>query len=174
MRYILLIPILLFSSCSAQWHLQKALEKDSTIIDIKADTTINIDTSIIDTTVVYQDTFELNIVSDTIEIKENTDTTINKLYHSKDSIAHALVNYNSGILKASVWATTDTTLIHRDSLKLSIKKIDSLQTIVIEKKAEIKELRTFREKVRDVGIIVVWVIGALIFLLIFFKIIKLF
>lgn len=65
MRYLILI--LLLSSCSAKWHLQKAVEKDPTLLDSIA--IIKLDTIYTDP-VVIQDTFVTKSV-DTIT-KETT------------------------------------------------------------------------------------------------------
>lgn len=79
MRSIILILIL--SSCSAQWHIRKAIEKDPTII--QSDTITVIDTVQIITKEVQVDSvFKLS--TDTVTIRKDKLTI--KHYYQRDSI----------------------------------------------------------------------------------------
>lgn len=79
MRSIILILIL--SSCSAQWHIRKAIEKDPTIL--QSDTITVIDTVQIITKEVQVDSvFKLS--TDTVTIRKDKLTI--KHYYQRDSI----------------------------------------------------------------------------------------
>src|SRR5690606_1922371 len=79
MRYLLILFIL--SSCSAQWHIQKAIKKDPSVL--KVDTLTVIDTVTITTPQVTTDTI-FKLSSDTVTIQKDRLTI--KHYYQSDSI----------------------------------------------------------------------------------------
>ena len=93
MKY--LIILILLTGCTAQWHLQKAIEKEPEIIDVQADTSIQVNISYKDTAIYLQRAAKFDLISDTGRV----DTLIKKdsvlpdfgplNVSSYDSIAHA-------------------------------------------------------------------------------------
>lgn len=79
MKYLLII--ILFSSCTAQWHLKKAIKKDPSIV--KVDTLTVIDTVQFITERVQVDSV-FKLTTDTVVIRKDNLTI--KHYYSRDSI----------------------------------------------------------------------------------------
>jgi len=81
MRYLIIILSVLLSSCSAQWHLRKAIEKDPSILNI--DTLTVIDTVTFITNEVQVDSV-FKLTADTVVIRKDNLTI--KHYYSRDSV----------------------------------------------------------------------------------------
>jgi len=163
MRYAIIILIFLLTGCSAQWHLEKALEKKSDIIDIQADTTMSVNISYKDTSIYYQKPVRLYFQTDTARKETEKDTV---QVATKDSTSQARGGYTNGMLWIETWGVVDTTKIIQDTLKVKQKIIDSLKVITTEKKATIREKESWIKTVQRWAIIVGIVIFALAVVLI--------
>lgn len=134
------IAAMLLSSCSAQWHLQKAIEKDPNIIKTK--TFYLKETHKRDTLIFIQKPILLAMPRDTARIDSVVfkDTSLSFApIIKKQGIVTISVEMNKG--KLSAFATVDSTMIYnlRDSVRLKDAIIDNLilktkeTSIVIDK-----------------------------------------
>ena len=169
MRY--LIIILLLSSCTAQWHLQKAIEKEQDIIDVQADTTLRVNISYKDTAIFLQRAAKFEFISDTGRV----DTLIKKdsilpdfgplNISSYDSIAHAKAWIKDQRLWLETWATVDTSKIIQDTVQIKQKIIDSLKVINTQKEATIRKKESWIKSVQRwavIGGIIIFVVALVI------------
>jgi hypothetical protein len=108
MRYLTLL--ILLSSCSASWHVKKAIRKDPNIFEADTITvidTIRIEVPKVDTSFVYQfDTVEM-VIND-VKIKHHYDTTTNEVYIEADCPDQEVITKTETIketivLKPSKW-----------------------------------------------------------------------
>jgi hypothetical protein len=81
MRYLIIILSMLLSSCSAQWHIRKAIKKDPSIVNI--DTLRVIDTVTFITKEVQVDSV-FRLTTDTVVIRKDNLTI--KHYYTRDSV----------------------------------------------------------------------------------------
>lgn len=146
MKKIMIIILAgLLSSCSANYHLTKALNKDPTIIDTKADTMIIVNETIIDTTLIVELDTNIYYASDTGKadtvFKYNVIPVVNpELYaFSQDSTARAYAYIKGDRLYLETWAICDTTFVYRDTAFISFSVLDSLITVTKQNKAKIKK-----------------------------------
>jgi len=143
MRYLILL--LLLSSCTAGWHLQRARQLDPDILTIQADTSYSVNVSYRDTVIYTQKINRVEFISDTgrVDTLIQTDTIERKFgpvkSTSKDSTAHARAWIEKNRLFLETWATVDTTSIIRDTVNTSNKIIDSPQIITKRQEAKIQE-----------------------------------
>lgn len=122
--------LMFFSSCSAQWHLQRAIEKDPSII--KSKTIVLKETHKRDTLIFFHKSILLPIPKDTARIDTviTKDTTLNiKPIVKKQGIVTLKVSVKNGRLQA--FATVDSTIIYnlRDSIRLKNALVDRQITI---------------------------------------------
>lgn len=157
--FALLLVSMIMGGCSAPFHLRKALQKDPSILDIEADTTIEVNVKYVDTTIVLKQSQPVKFVTDTVkgdtivEVKEgkvNSDTTE---VISKDSIAHAKAWIKDNRLFVEAWAVIDTTVNWKDTVKVKNKIIDSLKVIDKKNKATITEKESFISKIEKWAIV---------------------
>lgn len=81
MRFLwLVVTAILLSSCSAQWHLKRAIAKDPSL---KRDTIVKIDTAIVTQEKILSDTL---VVSDTIVREIKSDGVVIRLQRVHDTI----------------------------------------------------------------------------------------
>lgn len=131
MKTILIgIIALLLSSCSAQWHMQRALEIDPSIV--KSKLTVLKETRKRDTLMFFHKTVILAMPSDTARIDSVVFTDIKPSFGpivKKQGIVTISVEMIEGRLKA--FATVDSTMIYdlRDSILLKDAIVDNLTTI---------------------------------------------
>ena len=172
-QLIYLILILLLTGCTAQWHLQRAIKKEPGIIDVQADTIVSIDTSFIDTTFVMMVDTTIIVNSDTAIIDTNVINCQNATLeaHSTDGIAHARAELFNNNLSLRTWATLDTVVTLRDSIKYQVATINRLERINRQNKAVIKEKKRAADKILTWLKIAGIALGALIVGIIVIKII---
>jgi len=87
MKWILILSSILLCSCSAQWHLKRAIKKDPTILQEKVVTVF--DTTIVRDSVVYHDTFVAHELDTIVLEHEKADVVIYKYrdrYHVETKI----------------------------------------------------------------------------------------
>jgi len=166
-----LILSILFSSCSAQWHLQKALEKEPGII--KSTKIVLNEVNRRDTLILLNKTIVLAMPRDTVKV----DTVVfqdKKLSFipivKKQGIVTINISMTEGRLKA--FATVDSAMIYnlRDSLKLKNAIIEKQTTIITDNTITVNEHQTLLQRIRLAKQTVV----GLFFLFILFSIIRFF
>lgn len=132
MKSILAVLIVVvLSSCSAQWHLNRAVEKDPNIVKSTVLTLKEVHRR--DTLVVFSKTVLLQMPHDTARIDSIVikDTTISfGPIVKKQGIITLSVKMNMGRLIA--FATVDSTMIYnlRDSIRLKNALVDRQNTII--------------------------------------------
>jgi hypothetical protein len=144
---VIILALIIFGGCSAQWHLNKALKKDPEIINTEADTLTNLSIRYVDTTITINREIPVKIVSDTVyldsivipDVKASFDTI--KVV-SSDSIARANISMHNGRLNVEIWAVLDTLIPYRDSLTLKNKIIYEQKEVIRKSKAEIRKKDT--------------------------------
>ena len=146
MRYILILFLLIFSGCSASWHIKRAEQKEPGIfkptvkieykpVYIPIDTNINID---------FSDFLDIDTTPNIVYKTEYIDKKI-KIYPSFDTI----INVNRG-LTAKFWMNNgrfgarfeiDSSYIFhlQDSIRMLNKEITNTNTLKIEKEATFKQ-----------------------------------
>lgn len=154
------VAILLFflSGCSANWHLNRALEKDPTILVQNADTTVIEKIEYRPVNIFVTDTIEIKVYSDTIRfdtITEFVGYDLQPIYmYSRDSIARAKIWIEKGRLFANVWAVVDTSISWSDSISIMQKQITIEREIRRKTEVELKTKTTFLQKMKILGILV--------------------
>jgi len=173
MRYLILL--LLLSSCTAGWHLQRARQLDPDILTIQADTSYSVNVSYRDTVIYTKKINRVEFVTDTgrIDTLIQTDTIERKFgpvkATSKDSTAHARAWIEKDRLFLETWATVDTTSIIRDTVNTSNKIIDSLQIITKRQEAKIQEKESWIKTTQRWFIIVGVIIFVVAIVLVIWK-----
>ena len=87
MKWILILSSILLCSCSAQWHLKRAIKKDPTILQERVVTVF--DTTIVRDSVVYHDTFVAHELDTIVLEHEKAEVVIYKYrdrYHVETKI----------------------------------------------------------------------------------------
>jgi hypothetical protein len=155
-----LLPIIvvavLFSGCSAQWHLGKALQKDPQIIDVKRDSVVTVETLLKDTIYHLDTSYHLMILSDTVTITERFSLPVNMdtvTAIGADGISHARASVHNGKMKLETWAKLDTVVKLHAIIKGQTKFITKQVRIMEEREATIKKKNSLMQ----------WV-GAIIFI----------
>jgi len=138
-KFSMFLAVLILTSCSAGNLAMRALKKDPTIFDIKADTIETVKIEYRPVKVFIHDTIQVNFTSDTAYIDTliilNT-ININPItIVSNDGIAHAQIRIKNGRIISKIWAVIDTTFNWQDSVIIQQKEIHTLQQI--NKKAQI-------------------------------------
>lgn len=176
-KFIYILIIALLSSCSAQWHLNRALKKDSAIIDTEYDSNTVVLDTILDTIQDIQyNTFRVELESDTIIDSIDIDTVIDiekfeidkQTRHSEDSIAHAKYWMKDGKLYLNVWSTIDEKFVRIDTINHYRQLITKKTRIIEQKEATIKEQKGFIQNVKDIiknTIIIIMIIFAIIIII---------
>ncbi len=177
-KIFILILIVLMSGCSASWHLERALQKDDSILDVKADTTQIDSIEYKDTTISVTDTVTVKLKSDTAFLDTVVYDTIEQkkcrfgkiTAHSDDGIAHATV-YHDGSLKLKAYATLDTVHVLQDSIDYLRKRY--INQIIINKatKATINK-RSFSDYIKTIAVKIA--IGFIVLITLYLTIKKLF
>jgi hypothetical protein len=144
--------------------LDRAVEKDPTILDIRADTTITVNLSYTDTIVHISQNKPVKIVSDTITINDTiqTEKPINlpkKRYSSPDGIAHAELEIENSRIDLRVWSVMDTVLTLRKKLNITTRQKDSLIEITKKQEATITKKENWKEGILRWAEIIAWIIG---------------
>ena len=171
--FVIFIIVLSLSGCSANYHLRKALEKDPQIIDVKADTTVTVQTFLKDT--VYKvDTFvTLMVVSDTAFIElpapNLKDIPITKVV-SSDGIATAAAWVEDGKLFVTASAKVDTLVALQIKLRRKNKVIERTLKIAEERKAIIKEKESIISRLEKRVKIWFFILLGVLLLLLFWRI----
>lgn len=167
-----LIVIILFSSCSANWHIRKAKTKCPECF--KQDTVIN-ETQIIklDTTIYLDTNINVILPRDTVKIEKQIPKFINYSFNKiikTQGIITTEAELKNGNLE--IISYLDSSFVYRlqDSIRLEKAKTIKLSKIVIEKDVIIEKQTSWIKwlKIGIIGLVIIIVLG------IGFKILKLF
>ena len=170
MRYILIILLLIFSGCSAQWHVRRALQIDSTILNTKYDSTRTIDINYSDSIYYFTRSIKVLHESDTGHVRDTFPNTTGDTLKvtSDDSTAHARAYYDSqGLLNLQTWSMIDKLIRYEDSIKLQNKTITHKDRIIEQREATIQKKKSFISQLQTylvIGIVVIFVIIIVIFI----------
>lgn len=176
-RLIIVVAVaLIVGSCSAPWHLKRAIEKDPDILTIVADTTYKTSVTFQDTSIYLEAAVPLTFVIDTgrvdthIVVRKEKPTFGPIRAYSKDSTAVAEAGMDDGNFYLMVWGRVDTTVNYRDSVVLQNRIIDSLVVVNRRNEAVIEERESFiKQAARWVGVFggafMMAVVGVLVLML---------
>jgi hypothetical protein len=151
MRHTLIIAIaLLLSSCSAQWHLKRAIELDPNIIKSKFTTLTEVHKR--DTLMWFSKTLLLPMPKDTVKmdtlVLPDTKPSFNPVI-KKQGIITAKIWMEKGRLKTII--SLDSTLIYnlRDSIRLKDAIIERQTTINKENTIVIEKHQTLMQRLEQ-------------------------
>lgn len=146
MRYILILFLLIFSGCSAGWHIKRAEQKEPGLFKSEVqieyrDTIIHLDTLI---NIDFTDFLEFDTVPDIVYEKVYIDKVL-KLLPTFDTIIKtekgltAKIWMKKGVLNANF--DVDSTYIYhlQDSISILNQVITKKNTVKIEKEATFKQ-----------------------------------
>lgn len=174
MKYVsLIVIVLLLSSCSASWHIKKAIEKDPE--SFKSDTTITKIVFKTDTIITLDTIISIILPRDTVKIDSLVFRTIRpsfKKITKKNGIITTEVSMYKGVLKVNSFF--DSSMVYNLRMKIRLKdaKIRELITINTRNEVTIKnqetKLKTFLNWIKWIGIS----LGVLIVLSVVYKLYK--
>lgn len=157
MKYILLL--LLLSGCSAEYHLKKAIEKDSGILETEADTITRIETKAADTLIIRETKTVFKLRTDTVRITETIEQVFTfDTIRATNGIANAITWMTSGNVNLETWAATDTIIKLKDTIKVKQKIITKYRDITKTQQAKIQKYSRFEEYIRWAA----WILGLLV------------
>jgi len=157
MRHTLIILIaLLLSSCSAQWHIKRAIELDPNIISLKLTTLKEVHKR--DTLMWFSKTILLAMPHDTAKIDsvvfKDTSLSFGPIV-KKQGIVTLTVSMTNGVLHAS--ASVDSTMIYnlRDSIRIKNAIIEKQTTTISESKIIVEKQESVLETVKQWALIII-------------------
>jgi tetrahydromethanopterin S-methyltransferase subunit G len=165
--------LILFTSCSANWHLKKAIVKDPSIIDTKADTSIQSDINYRDSLLFWQSKTDFSFesdIKDTNRIEILQKDTVIKQNDDMDLLTWV---QNGNVFTESRYRK-DTTIIHRDTTRVAIPYFTEVRTVTKQNEAVITQVKSFWGKMEQAGRIIVIITGVLIGLALLYLIFRIF
>jgi hypothetical protein len=153
--------------------MSRAVHLNSDILNEKRDTIFDVKTEYKDTTLYFEGIRHV-YHNDTVIL---TDTIIHKKDKPLPDIEMEAVSKNK-IAKARYWVEKskrhleiiemlDTVIALRDSIKFQEQIINHKQKIIVEKEAEIKKIKSWRENIIEI----LWIVGGLVVLYLIIKLI---
>lgn len=157
MKYFIII--LLLSGCSAEYHLKKALDKDSDILEVKADTVTRIEVKEADTAFIRETETVFKLRTDTVKIVKTITKKISfDTIKATNGIANAVTWIDAGDVNLQTWAVMDTVIKLQDTIRFKQEIITKYRDIIETKQAKIQKYSKFEEYVRWAA----WILGLLI------------
>lgn len=162
MRYYLVVFLLIFSGCSASWHIKRAETKEPGIFktDIQIeyrDTIIHLDTIF---TLDVSDFLEIDTLPNIVYEKEYIDKVL-RIYPSFDTIIKsekgltAKIWMRKGVLKANFEVDSSLIFHLKDSIVILNKVITEKNTIKIEKETPFKQYFVYLIIILALGFLIV-------------------
>lgn len=168
-----LIVIILFSSCSGTWHLNRAKYKSPELFTEKIDTIINL--TRLDTTIFLDTLINVILPRDTVKIDSLVFKTLKPSFNvitKKNGIITENIWMNKGRLYSETYLDSALWYQYQDSIRVKDAKIYELRTINTKQTVTIKnqetKLKTFLNWIKWIGIS----LGVLIVLAVLYKLYK--